>query len=212
MRILTTMLLAGAGALALTGAAAAQSGPAYHTMTIQLPGGGVEQIEYTGNVAPRVAIVPVTTLDGGFAPFWAAQAHPVLANFEQISAAMDLQADAMLQQAAAMMNQPGFAAMAPGPNGVWQIDTGTLPPGAQAYSFSETVGPNGVCTQSMTMRANGRVVQHRSGSCGAGGGTPAGITLPNTTPDMAPAPAGTMEVKATPGAGHFQEAMYQPAE
>jgi hypothetical protein len=54
MRLLRTVLLAGAAALALgiPGAVSAQT----KVMTVALPGGGVAEIHYSGNVPPRVVV------------------------------------------------------------------------------------------------------------------------------------------------------------
>jgi hypothetical protein len=56
MRLIYSTLLAGAAALGLAAFAppAAGKDPTVHQMTIQLPGGGSETIEYTGNIAPKV--------------------------------------------------------------------------------------------------------------------------------------------------------------
>jgi hypothetical protein len=209
MRSLTTLLLAGIGSLAFASVVSAQTA---HHMTVRLPDGSVEQIEYTGNVPPRVAIVPVTTLDSGLGPFWGS-GDPVFAQFQQIAAAMDREADAMLQQAAGMLAQSP-------PSGTWRIDARDLPAGAQSYSFSEVVGPNGVCSQSMTMSRgpNGRpqVVRHQYGNCG-GSGTYVVPGVQPETPLPAPAPAPrVMSVKAVPPlatpipySGELREAAYQ---
>lgn len=209
MRTLTTILLAGISALAFGGAAAAQT---VHHMTIRLPDGAVEQIEYTGNVPPRVEVLPVTTLDSGLGPFWTS-GDPVFAQFQQITAAMDREADAMLRQAEGMLARSPASAM-------WRIDTRNLPPGTQSYSFTEVLGPNGTCSQSMTISPgpDGRphVVTHQSGNCGRGGT----YVLPEVQPEVpvpAPAPAPrVMSVKAVPpvGAsvpygGDLREAAYQ---
>ena len=76
--------------------AMAQEGPV-HVMTVRLLGGGVEQIEYTGNVPPRVVLVPSPTTIA--APMFAPDPFATL---ERISAMMDQQAEAMLQRIAAM--------------------------------------------------------------------------------------------------------------
>jgi hypothetical protein len=212
MRSLTTLLLAGIGSLAFASAVSAQT---VHHMTVRLPDGAIEQIEYTGNVPPRVEIVPVTTLDSGLGPFWGS-ADPVFAQFQQISAAMDREADAMLQQAAAMLAQSPAT-------GMWRIDTRDLPPGTQSYSFSEVLGPNGMCSQSLTISPgpDGRphVVKHQSGTCGGNGAN----VVPGVQPEIpvpAPTPApGVMSVKATPPtgvaapySGELREAAYSPRD
>lgn len=204
MRSLTTLLLAGIGSLAFASAVSAQS---IHHMTVRLPDGSVEQIEYTGNVPPWVEIVPVTTLDSGLGPFWGS-GDPVFAQFQQVAAAMDREAAAMMQQAAGILAQSPARQM-------WRIDTRDLPPGAQSYSFSEVVGPNGMCSQSMTISRgpNGKphVVSHKYGNCGGNSINVVPGVQPET-PVPGPAPGGVMSVKALPpaqGGGELREAAYQ---
>ncbi len=107
MRTLRTALLAGvaASAIGFPGAALAQS-PQTHVMTVRLPGGGVEQIRYTGDVPPQVvvaespapieAFAPMPSLFGPQSPF---------AALDRISAEMDRQAAAMFRQADALAAQ-----------------------------------------------------------------------------------------------------------
>jgi hypothetical protein len=159
--------------------------------------------------------VPVTTLDSGLEPFWG-PGDPVFAQFQQIAAAMDREADAMLQQAAAMLAQSPANAM-------WRIDTRDLPPGTQSYSFSEVLGPNGMCWQRMTISPgpDGRphVVRHQSGNCaGDGANVVPGVQPEMPVPATTPAP-GVMSVKAVPPAGvaapdsgGLREAAYSPRD
>ena len=194
MRSLTTFLVAGIGTLAFAGMVSAQS---LHHMTVRLPDGTVAKIEYSGNVPPRIELLPASALDSGFQPFWGS-GDPFFAQFRQITAAMDRETDAMLRQAAAMM------ARAPA-NGMWRTDARDLPPGTESYSFTEVLGPNGVCSQSMTISAgrNGRprVVRHQSGNCG--GSDAGGVSvMPGVGPEapLPPAAPGVMSVKAAPPA------------
>ena len=55
VQFVRTAVTAAAAALVFAGAAAAQSGNT-HTMTVQLPNGGVAQIRYAGDVAPQVIV------------------------------------------------------------------------------------------------------------------------------------------------------------
>ncbi|MGH7092050.1 MAG: hypothetical protein ACREFB_00770 [Stellaceae bacterium] len=184
MRTVCNSLLAGVAVIAVagfSGGAYAQSPQAQqiHEMTIQLPGGGVEQIRYIGDAAPRVYV--------NTAPQARAAALPSLfgpdsafAQFERISEQMDRQADALLRETAVLAAQPSLARL--------QVtDFANLPPDSQGYSFVSTMSGNGVCTQSMqaTSTGNGppRVVTHTSGNCGPTGGTSGTIALP---PAMAP--------------------------
>lgn len=203
MRVLSTLLLVGAASLALVGAAAAQSQP-MHQITLRLPDGSVEAIQYSGPVAPLVTVTPATAAEVALAPFWPAGPDPMLAQFEQVSAAMDREAAGMMQQAAAIMNQPGL--MTAGPNGVWQIDTATLPPGADSYSYVSTMGPGGVhCSESVTVTAAApgqkpHVVRHQSGDCSDAGlniVAPGEVSQPTVLSPHRAQPSGVMSVQAT---------------
>jgi hypothetical protein len=221
MRTLSRLLLAGVGAVALAGVAAAQTAP-MHRMTIQLPDGSVEQIQYSGPVAPRVSVTPATAAEIAVTPFWPAGPDPMLAQFEQVSAAMDREADAMMQQAAAIMNQPGMITF--GPNSVWQIDSTAMPPGAQSYSYAATIGPNGAsCSESMTVTAAGpgrkpHVVRHESGNCSGAGihiMTPGEIGQPTVLSPSGARPGHVMSVQATqpwPNGATIRRAAYVPQE
>ena len=210
MRIASLAVLAAAGSLLLAGSASAQT---MHTMTVTLPDGAAAQIQYAGPVPPRVEIVPATAADIAFAPFWPASSDPIFAEMRMISVAMDRDADAMLSRAAAMMNAP---AMAGGGDGVWRIDASDMPAGARSYTFSETLGPNGVCRQSMTITSQGpgakpHVATRQSGTCD---NPNASYAVPDEAPatDRPTLPPGTLQVRATPHAGRMMEAMYQPKE
>jgi hypothetical protein len=153
-------LLAGAAGLVLaglTGMAMAQTGtpPAQaHILNVRLPNGQIEQIRYTGEVAPTVMLVP----DGAAAPAFGPGSP--FAMLERMSADMDRQAAAMFHDVDAMpMDAGGF---------------GVIP----AMS-----GP-GVCMRSVqvTYTGNGRaphVVSQTSGDCGVVHGSTAPVMLPS---------------------------------
>ena len=192
--IVTGAVVAGAVALA-TGAAnpAAARGDDTHTLLVQLPNGAIEQIEYTGPVAPRIVLTPSA----------ARPAFNQFAAFDQIAALMDQQAAAMLQQVASM---PGWNGAAP-----------ALPPGVSGTSTVITVSNGHACTRSTEVRYDGQaaqphVVSNVSGDCGAG------AALEQTVPAEQQAPAEptvqphTIRVKANGPALHHglvQEAFYQ---
>jgi hypothetical protein len=207
MRVLQTALLAGAAAIAvcgLSGVAAARDLKT-HVMTVQVPGGGVAAIRYTGDV-PQVVFSPVPTALGAFMPFGAVfgPASP-FATLDRISAAMDREAASLMQQAAMLANAPAFA-----PNRPIETALGNLPPGTESYSMISTWSGNGVCTQSVeiTSPANGgrpRVVSRSSGNCGSAPGSTGVITLPAPThsPDI-------LETRGTqPYGGLVREATWQ---
>jgi hypothetical protein len=153
-----------------------------HILTVQLPGGGVEQIQYLGDVAPRVIFAPRAPSIA--VPTMAIDSFAVL---EQISALMDRQAEAMLRQVEALSN--GFVP--------------ALPPGANGHSFVSTMPGSGVCTQSVQITYNGRdpaprIVSNTSGDCGPDPRrhVPANVNMrpPSARPNAAPR---AIEVRAT---------------
>ena len=170
MRILSSLLLAGAAiagvaVLAPTVARELES----HYLTIRLPGGGVETIEYAGNVAPRVVFHPVMTPMVDPLAWPAGFGSPSFAAFDRMAAEMDRQMDAMMRQAEIMTRLPQNAALN---HAVLE----NLPPGTSYSIVSRSFG-NGVCTQTtqVTQRvgdAKPQVVSHTSGNCGKGPGNP----------------------------------------
>ena len=195
MRNLRTLFIAGTAALALAGTAAvaASNAPATHELTVTLPDGGVAHIAYTGNVAPKITIGPATgspatgadpfaraffapgpvvfAPDAAFAnaPSFAALDRAA-AQMDAISAQMNAQMDAMMRQAHAMM------LAAPNADAPLNAAFGSMPSGAQSYSFVSSSSGQGFCSRmvEITTPANGgkpQVVQHSSGNCA--GGAPA---------------------------------------
>jgi len=169
MRTVRTVLLAGAAALGLAGLALA-AGPVYHEMTIRLPGGGVEHIRYTGNLAPKVMLVsgPAMPVAAG-SGFWSV-AYP-FAELDRVSAMMDRQLAAMMDQARAMQQ------LAP-PSGLDQAVLKDAPPGTSSYSMITTMSGNGFCSRSVQITSSPdggkpKVVSNTSGNCGVQPGTSA---------------------------------------
>jgi hypothetical protein len=158
VRIPTKLLLAGAGSLAIAGAAIAAADRA-HVMNIALPDGTVAQIHYVGDVAPKVVMAPETMP----AAFLAADPF---AMFDRVAWAMDRQMDAMLQQASLM------ASAAPVANGqLSEAALRNLPAGTVSYSYTSYSSDNGgSCSQSVQVTALGanqapKVVRQNSGDC-----------------------------------------------
>lgn len=174
MRTVRASLLAGIAAVAVAGycgGAQAQTAQ-HHLMTVRLPGGGIEQIEYTGNTPPVVAVdtapASVAAMFGPNSPF---------AEFDRISAEMDRQAAALFRET---------AALAANPNLFTETALGNMPAGGSSYTFVSTASGNGVCEQSIQVTRSGngppQVVRHSSGNCGPGRGAGATIGLPNVQP------------------------------
>jgi hypothetical protein len=187
MRNVRTAFLVGAtaiGVAGLSGAAAAQD-PGTHVMTVVMPGGGLAEIRYTGDVPPQVVFNPAPAPLSAFAPYGAffGPASP-FAELERISAAMDREAASLMRQAEMLTQTPAFATNQP-----IEAVLGNMPPGTASYTMVSTWSGNGVCTQSVevTTPANGgkpRVVSNSSGNCGSAPGTmgPAGTpTIPAPT-------------------------------
>jgi hypothetical protein len=211
MRVLRTALLAGAAAIAaagLSGVAAARDFNT-HVIAVPVPGGGVAEIRYTGDVPPQVVFSPAPTALGAFMPFGAffGPASP-FATIDRISAAMDREAASLIRQAETLANAPAFA-----PDQPIEMAAGNLPPGTESYSMVSTWSGNGVCTQSVEIvsPANGgkpRVVSHSSGNCGSALGSTGVIRAPTL-----PAPTHLPDILETHGTqpygGLVREAVWQ---
>ncbi len=183
MSLTRTLLIAGVAATVIAGIATAAALNT-HALTVRLPGGGIERIVYTGDVAPRVVVAPAA------APIvWAAGPgfdDTAFAAMDQISAQMDREMAAMLRQAEAI-ESTGLAGAGP----LTVASTADLPPGARSYSFVSTTSGAGVCSRSVEITATGdgrepRVVSHSSGSCGTSAAPPVSRSLDTAsapTPD-----------------------------
>ncbi|MBV8089232.1 MAG: hypothetical protein JO139_06595 [Alphaproteobacteria bacterium] len=192
MRTVRTAILASAAMIAvagLSGVAAARDLNT-HVMTVEVPGGGVAEIRYTGDVPPQVVFGPAPTTLSALMPFGAFFGSPSpFAELERLSAAMDREAASLMRQAEQLARAPGF-----GGNRLIEAGLRSLPPGTTSYTMVSTWSGNGVCSQSVeiTSPANGgkpRVVSHSSGNCGSAPnvvgpiGTPT-VPPPTHRPDM----------------------------
>jgi hypothetical protein len=165
MRTLRTVIL-GVATIGLIGAVAyAADAPRTHVLTIQLPNGGVEQIRYSGDIAPTVTFrrSSPAAIDGA-SPFGAESPFAML---DRIQAEMDRQMAAMMQHPMALPPMPQI-----GGNALQQVTSGSLPPGAQSYSIVSSISGGHECTQSVEVTSQGpgqapKVVRQSSGDCGA---------------------------------------------
>jgi len=166
MRTLKSVLLGGFAALTLAGstALAADKTTSLHEMTIRLPGGAIEHIQYTGDVAPRVVVRsgPIEETLPGAAMFWTT---PSFAALDRFSAEMNRQMEEFFRQAQAFALAP-----LPDTGSVTETALRNLPPGASSYTFTSTFTGKGFCTQSVqvTESTNGgkpQVVSSKSGDC-----------------------------------------------
>ncbi|HEY1837299.1 MAG TPA: hypothetical protein VGG36_06555 [Rhizomicrobium sp.] len=142
-----SILIAGIAAVALAGTAAWAAESNIHEMTVQLPGGGVEHIQYTGNVAPKVRVVPLAAMPRvAFMPM--AFGFPYMARIQAAMNAQMAQMNTMMRQADAMAAK-SFA------NGPIAISNG-----GHGYFCAHSV--------QITTDAHGKqnVVEHSAGDCG----------------------------------------------
>lgn len=198
MRIPSRKYLIGAAVLAALGAGVAEAASAkLHTMKVDAPDGSVVHVQYTGDVAPRVEILPADAIaETSVDPVAMQMADPFL-QMERISAIMDAQMHAMmqrtalLQQQAAQMGQHavakgGDAAGAPGLTVV-----GDMPEGMHVTYYSSTTNADG-CTRAVSYSSDGsgaapKVIEAASDGCDAA--KPNGATIPVKTEAPAKAPA-----------------------
>lgn len=180
-----TAFLAGAAALAGIGSAAVAAHAHEHVLKVALPDGSVEQISYSGDVAPRFVVLPARAVP--MAPIAQFDAAP-FATFDQIAAEMDRQTDAMLQLAAAMATQPATV------DG--KIDAAAFaktPAGTVHYSFVSTSTSDGTCSRSIQVTSFGpgqqpKTVSQSAGNCADGGKiVPAAKTPAPAAPQVTPA-------------------------
>jgi hypothetical protein len=152
MRKAFGLVLAGLGAAAIAGAAVAASRDS-HVMNVALPDGSTARVEYVGDVAPRVTVVP-----GAVAPF---------GMFDRSMFDMDRQIDAMMRQVDAMARAPMAVAGAPGMN---VAAYGNAPAGSQSVTVVSTSNGAKTCTRTTEVTSQGagkapKVVTNVSGDC-----------------------------------------------
>ena len=145
------LVLAGLGAAALAGAATAGSRDS-HVMNVPLPDGSTARVEYVGDVAPKVTVVP-----GAVAPFGL---------FGRGMFDMDRRIDAMMRQIDAMSRAP--IAGTPGMN---VAAYGNAPAGSQSVTVVSTSNGAKTCTRTTEVTSQGagkppKVVTNVSGDCG----------------------------------------------
>jgi len=160
------IVLAGLGAVTLTGAAVAASRDT-HTLTVPLPDGSSVRVEYVGNFAPKVSVTPAPS-----DPFAA------LGLFDRSAFDMERQIDAMMRQVDQMTRQP--AAGAPGLN---VASYGDAPAGSTSVTIVSTSNGTQTCTRRTDVTSEGpgkapKVVSSMSGNCSEAHAAP---KVPNPT-------------------------------
>ncbi len=157
MRKAFGLVLAGLGAVALAGAAAAASQDR-HVMNIPLPDGSTARVEYVGNVAPKVTVTP-TPLSIGF---------PAFGMFDRSMFDMQRQIDAMMRELDRTAKLP--VAGAPGLN---VAAYGNSPGASSSVTVVSTSNGSKTCTRTTEVTSQGpgkppKVVSNVSGDCAAG--------------------------------------------
>ena len=214
MRTVHTSLLAGAAMILFAGVAQAQS-PGAHLLSIHLPGGGIEQIRYSGDVPPEIFLGPNAVLADSSLLFPAFGPDSPFAALDRISEEMDQRAARLLEQAEAMTRQ-----LPSGPDQLIQAHAGGLPPDGQSYTFVSTMSANGICGRSVEVTSSGNggrphVVTRSFGQCGGrpNAAAPESIWEPSKSrhrPDTIMANAQSRQPAEAVRSGMVQEAAWRP--
>ena len=152
MRKAFGLVLAGLGAAAIAGAAVAASRDS-HVMNVPLPDGSTARVEYVGEVAPKVTVVPVPA-----APF---------GMFDHSMFDMQRQIDTMMRQIDVMARSPMAVT---GTQGMNVAAYGNAPAGSQSVTVVSTSNGSKSCTRTTEVTSQGagkppKVVTNVSGDC-----------------------------------------------
>ena len=182
---LRTVLIAGTVGLLTAGTAVAATAHV-HTMKVDLPDGSVARISYTGDVAPRVQVLPTAApaesdfiAPLAFTPVDDAVLFAPFAHFDQIFARLEQQHREMIQRVAQMDRA---IAQSAGPDEAPRrlVATGNLPAGTTVhYSFYSSTNGKDACSQTIEWRSDGsgkqpQITRTSSGDCDS--------VKPSTTP------------------------------
>jgi hypothetical protein len=213
MRNVRTAIVAGAAATVVAGLAGAAMARDLntHVMTVEVPGGGVAEIRYSGDVQPPLVLSPGPTTSSAIEPFGAFFGPAsAFAELERMSAAMDREVASLMRQAEVFARAQVF-----GGNQPIEVGLRSLPPGTTSYTMVSTWSGSGVCSQSVeiTSPANGgtpRVVSQRSENCGSVPGSTGPIGAPSVpAPTQRPDILETGVHGNTPSPGLVREAVWQ---
>jgi hypothetical protein len=168
MRNALGLVLAGLGAVTLTGAAAAASQD-HHVMNVPLPDGSTARIEYVGDVAPKVTVTPVPSSVG----------FPSFGMFDRSMFDVQRQIDAMMRQVDQMTRVP--VAGTPGMN---VAAYGNAPAGSSSVTIVTTSNGSKACTRRTDVTSEGpgkapKVVSSLSGDCAGNAAAPK-VATPTT--------------------------------
>lgn len=183
MRPTRTLLMAGIASLVLAGAAIAAK-EKMHVMSVQLPDGSIEQVHYSGDVAPKIVMVPAAQItpagffDSAFGP------DSPFAMMDRISAQMNAQAEVMMRQASTLAAQQPATGNAP-------AALANMPAGSFHYVMTSTSSGSQDCTQTVQITSMGqgqqpKVINTSSGDCNVPKPGASTAALPNAAPVAAP--------------------------
>jgi hypothetical protein len=152
MRKASGLVLAGLGAAAIAGAAVAATRDT-HILNVPAPDGSTVRVEYVGDVAPKVTVVPGPAV----VPFRL---------FDRSAFDIQRQIDAMMRQVDTIAKMP--VAGTPGLN---VAAYGTAPAGSESVTVVSTSNGSKTCTRTTKVTAQGagkppKVVTNVSGDCG----------------------------------------------
>ncbi len=173
VRKLPGFMFGGIVATAIAGGALAAAAPKTHVMKVVLPDGGVANVEYVGDVAPKVTIMPDRF---AAAPGSEAMRFPSFAGFERMMAQMQRQSDELMREAQRTSVRPV------GSNS-FSASYGNVPAG-EVSTTVVSVSNNGVtCTRTTKVVSQGpgaapKVSSSASGQCDGAASTPKGSTHP----------------------------------
>jgi hypothetical protein len=156
MRKAFGLVLAGLGAAAIAGAAVAASRDT-HILNVPAPDGSTVRVQYVGDVAPRVTVVPGPPV----APFGV---------FDRSMFDMQRQIDAMMRQVGAMAKLPVMGAPVAGAPGLNVAAYGNAPAGSESVTVVSTSNGSKTCTRTTEVTAQGagkppKIVTNVSGDC-----------------------------------------------
>jgi hypothetical protein len=166
MRKAFGFVLAGLGAITLAGAAVAASRDT-HTLNVPLPDGSTARIDYVGNVAPKVTVMPAP-VSQVIAPFGL---------FGRSAFDVERQIDAMMREMNELATHPmGGAA------GMNVAAYGNAPAGATSVTIESTSNGTQTCTRRTDVISQGpgkapKVQSSVTGNCNGTTGAP-GIPNP----------------------------------
>ncbi len=154
--------LAGLAASAVAGSAIAAD-QATKTMRVPLADGSTVTVEYVGDVAPKVTVIPATPSPARFS-HWA---FPDFAQFDRMIADMNRRSAEMMRRVQEMRNR-GMHSAFPGMN---LASAGSLPAGSSSVSVVTVTNGGSSCTRTTEVVSQGngkpaKVTSNLSGDCG----------------------------------------------